>query len=84
MLLKHVKHYQKQVNQLKESQNEKQQYGRRLCIRIEGVKWLEMIHRKIFCKMLNQLLKNPALKYQKLQSTGLIELLKHIIIKNLG
>ena len=57
MLLKHVKNYQKQVNQPKERQNEIDQYGRRLCIRIEGVQGLEMIHRKIFCKMLNQLLK---------------------------
>ena len=44
MLLKHVKNYQKQVNQLKESQIEIDQYGRRLCIRIEGVQVLEMIH----------------------------------------
>ena len=37
MLQEHVKNYQKQVNGLKESQNELEQYGRRLCIRTDGV-----------------------------------------------
>ena len=36
-LQEHVKNYQKQVNELKESQDELEQYGRRLCIRIDGV-----------------------------------------------
>ena len=37
MLQEHVKNYQKQVNQLKDSQDELEQYGRRFCIRIDGV-----------------------------------------------
>lgn len=37
MLLKHVENHQKQVNELKNSQNETEQYDRRLCILIDGV-----------------------------------------------
>lgn len=37
MLLKHVENHQKQVNELKNSQNEIEQYDRRLCILIDGV-----------------------------------------------
>ena len=33
----HVKNYQKQVNELKASQDELEQYGRRLCIRTDRV-----------------------------------------------
>ena len=41
MLQEHVKNYQKQVNELKASQNELEQYGRRLCIKIDGVPMAE-------------------------------------------
>ena len=41
MLQEHVKNYQKQVNELKDSQDELEQYGRRLCIRIDGVPMAE-------------------------------------------
>ena len=41
MLHEHVKKYQKQVNELKDRQNELEQYGRRLCIRIDGVPMAE-------------------------------------------
>ena len=41
MLQEHVKNYQKQVNELKDSQAELEQYGRRLCIRIDGVPMVE-------------------------------------------
>ena len=37
MLPEHVKNYQEQKNELKASQDELEQYGRRLCIRIHGV-----------------------------------------------
>ena len=37
VLPEHVKNYQEQVNELKASQDELEQYGRRLCIRIDGV-----------------------------------------------
>ena len=37
MLLKHVENHQKQMNELKNSQNEIEQYDRRLCILIDGV-----------------------------------------------
>ena len=41
MLQEHVKNYQKQVNHLKDSQDELEQYGRRFCIRIDGVPMAE-------------------------------------------
>ena len=41
MLQEHMKNYQKQVNELKASQNELEQYGRRLCIKIDGVPMAE-------------------------------------------
>ena len=41
MLLKHVENHQKQVNELKNSQNETEQYDRRLCILIDGVQMAE-------------------------------------------
>ena len=41
MLQEHVKNYQKQVNDLKNRQDELEQYGRRLCIRIDGVPMIE-------------------------------------------
>ena len=41
MLQEHVKNYQKQVNELKASQNELEQHGRRLCIKIDGVPMAE-------------------------------------------
>ena len=37
MLQEHVKNYQEQVNELKASQDKLEQYGRRLCIRIDSV-----------------------------------------------
>ena len=37
LLQGHVKKYQEQVNELKANQGEWEQYGRRLCIRINGV-----------------------------------------------
>ena len=37
MLQEHVKNYQKQVNVLKLSQGELEQYGRMLCIRTDGI-----------------------------------------------
>ena len=37
MIQEHVKNYHEQVNELKASQDELEQYGRRLCIRIDGV-----------------------------------------------
>ena len=37
MLDEHVKNHQKQMNQLKASQDELEQYGRRLRIKINGV-----------------------------------------------
>ena len=37
LLQGHVKNYQGQVNELKANQGEWEQYGRRLCIRINGV-----------------------------------------------
>ena len=37
MLDEHVKNHKKQMNQLKASQDELEQYGRRLCIKINGV-----------------------------------------------
>ena len=37
MLQEHVKKYQKQVNKLKDNQDEIKQCGRRLCIRIDSV-----------------------------------------------
>ena len=37
MLQEHVKNYQKQANELKDSQDELEWYDRRLCIRIDGV-----------------------------------------------
>ena len=37
MLQEHVKNYQGQVNELKANQDELEQYGRQLCIRIDGV-----------------------------------------------
>ena len=37
LLQGHVKNYQEQVNELKANQDEWEQYGRRLCIRINGV-----------------------------------------------
>ena len=41
MLQEHLKNYQKGVNELKDSQDELEQYGRRLCIRIDGVPMAE-------------------------------------------
>ena len=84
MLQEHVKNYQKKVNELKGSQDKLEQYGRRLCIRIDGVSMAKNETPTIFCKMLNQLLKNPAVKYQTLQWTGPIELVKYTLIKHLG
>ena len=37
MFQEHVKNYQKQVNKLQASQDELEQYGRRLCIKTDGV-----------------------------------------------
>ena len=41
MLQEHLKNYQKQVNELKDSQDQLEQYGRWLCIRINGVMMAE-------------------------------------------
>ena len=41
MLQEHVKSYQKQVNELKDSQDELEQYGKWLCIRLDGVAMAE-------------------------------------------
>ena len=41
MLQEHVQNYQKQVNELKDNQDKLEQYGRRLCIRIDGVPMVE-------------------------------------------
>ena len=41
MLQEHVKKYQKQVNELKDNQDEIKQCGRRLCIRIDSVPMAE-------------------------------------------
>ena len=54
MLQEHVKNYQKQVNELKASQNELEQYGRRLCIKIDGVPMVEN-------ETLNDVLQNVTL-----------------------
>ena len=45
--------------------------------------WLIMRHQTMFWKMLNQSLKNLAAKYQTLQSTEPIKLVKHTLIKHL-
>ena len=37
MLKEHVKNFQKQVKELKDRQDELEQCGRRLCIKIDGV-----------------------------------------------
>ena len=37
MLQQHVREYQKRVNRLENDSEEQEQYGRRLCLRIEGV-----------------------------------------------
>ena len=37
MLQQHVREYQKQINKLEDDSEELEQYGRRLCLRIEGV-----------------------------------------------
>ena len=37
MLQEHVKNYQKQVNELRNSQDELEQCDRRFCIRIDGI-----------------------------------------------
>ena len=84
MLQEHLKNYQKQVNELKDSQDELEQYGRQLCIRIDGVPVAENETSSNVCKMLNQLLKNPAVKHQTLQSTRPIELVKYTPILHLG
>ena len=84
MLPEHVKNYQEQKNELKASQDELEQYGRRLCIRILVYQWLKMRHQTMFYKMLDQLLKNLAVKYLMLQSTEPIELAMHTLIKHLG
>ena len=86
MLQEHVvKNYQKQVKEIKDSQDELEQYGRRLYIRIDGVPKAEKETSNNVFQMLNRLLKNPAVKYLTLQSmTGPIELVKDTLIKRLG
>ena len=37
MLQQHVREYQKRINKLEDDSEELEQYGRRLCLRIEGV-----------------------------------------------
>ena len=41
MLQQHVREYQKQINKLEDDSEELEQYGRRLCLRIEGVPSVE-------------------------------------------
>ena len=41
MFQKHVHHYQNQVNELKRENEEFEQYGRRLCVRVDGIPLVE-------------------------------------------
>ena len=41
MFQKHVHHYQNQVNELKRENEELEQYGRRLCVRVDGIPLIE-------------------------------------------
>ena len=41
MFQKHVHHYQNQVNELKRENEELEQYGRRLCVRVDGIPLVE-------------------------------------------
>ena len=41
MFQKHVHHYQNQVNELKRENEELEQYGRRLCVRADGIPLVE-------------------------------------------
>ena len=84
ILQEHVKNYQKQVNELKSSQEELEHCGRRLCIRIDDVPMTENETSSDVLQNVNRLLKNPAVKYQTLQLPGPIELVKHTPIKHLG
>ena len=72
------------MNELKASRYELEQYGRLLCIRIDGVPVAENETSNDVLQNLNQLLKNPAVKYLMLQSTEPIELAKHTLIKHLS
>ena len=72
------------MNELKASRHELEQYGRLLCIRIDGVPVAENETSNDVLQNLNQLLKNPAVKYLMLQSTESIKLAKHTLIKHLS
>ena len=37
MLQEHVRYYKNQLNEIKHENEELEQYGRRLCVRIEGI-----------------------------------------------
>ena len=41
MFQKHVHHYKNQVNELKRENEELEQYGRRLCVRVDGIPLIE-------------------------------------------
>ena len=41
MFQKHVHHYQNQVNELKRENEELEQYGGRLCVRVDGIPLVE-------------------------------------------
>ena len=59
------------MNQFTDSQVELDSMGEGcvLGLMVYNEQWLKMKHQTMFCQMLNRLLKNPIMKYQKLQLT---------------
>ena len=72
------------MNEVKDSQGELEQYGRRLCIRIDGVSMDEYETSNDVLQNVNRLLRKLVVKYQTSQSIERVELVKHTMIKHLG
>ena len=85
MLQEHVENYQKQVNELKVSQDGLEQYGRRLSFRTDVIPVAENETSNDVLQNVQSIIEeSDVLKYQMLQSAGSIELVKHTLIKHLG
>ena len=84
MLQEHAKNYRKQVNVLKCSQGEIEQYGRRLHIRIDAVPMAENETSNNVLQNIRSIIEESSSEILTLQSTWPIRLVKDTLIKQLG
>ena len=84
ILQEHVKNYQKQVNELKSSQEELEHCGRRLCIRIDGVPMTENETSSDILQNVKSIIEESSSEIPDVAIARPIELVKHTPTKHLG